>query len=62
MKLNLIAKATAIFRTDEVDLVLLNKVPNLLAYEIISDGNLLYEADKAIRITFETRTISTYTR
>lgn len=59
-KLQLISDISDILKTDEVDLVILNEAPNLLAYQVVSDGKLLYESDTALRVEFETRTISTY--
>jgi len=60
IKLVLMHEFGAFFRTNAVDVVILNEAPPLLAMNIISDGKVLFEADHAERIDFETRTTMRY--
>ncbi|MGQ9628980.1 MAG: type VII toxin-antitoxin system MntA family adenylyltransferase antitoxin [bacterium] len=49
-----------ILGTDEVDVVILNKVPLSFRFEIISTGNLLASSDEEARTDFEVRTMQEY--
>lgn len=43
-----------------VDLVVLNRAPVELQYNVIATGKLIYEADLASRVEFEAQTLSRY--
>ena len=50
----------AILGTDRVDVVFLNRAPVELAYAVIAQGRLLYEASVAERVEFEAKVLSLY--
>lgn len=43
-----------------VDLVVLNRAPVELQYNVIATGRLVYETDRASRVEFEARTLGLY--
>jgi predicted nucleotidyltransferase len=51
---------TDLFKTDKVDLVVLNEVPPLLAHRIVKEGVPLFCRDEKIRIEFEVRAVLNY--
>ncbi len=59
-KLELIGKFSQFYKTNKIDLVILNTAPNLLAMNVISEGKILFEKDKDYRIAFETHVMSCY--
>ena len=58
--LELIGVFNETFRTDEVDLVLMNNAPMRFSYNIISKGKLLFYRDKHFLTDFCARTIKLY--
>ena len=46
--------------TDRVDLVVLNRAPIELKYNVVATGCLLYEASRGWRVEFEAQTLSGY--
>ena len=58
--LELIGVFNETFRTDEVDLVLMNNSPMRFSYNIISKGKLLFYRDKHFLADFCARTIKLY--
>jgi len=46
--------------TDQVDLVVLNRAPIELRYNVVATGHLLYEANPAARAEFEAQTSGCY--
>jgi len=59
-RLTLIGQLSGIFRTDNVDVVILNDAPPLLAYEVLRGGMLLYCTDERACVEFQVRTCRTY--
>jgi predicted nucleotidyltransferase len=59
-RLALIGELGQLLRTDNVDLVVLNEAPPLLAYEVLHKGRVLYCADERERIEFQVRTLREY--
>ncbi|MBI3328803.1 MAG: DUF86 domain-containing protein, partial [Nitrospinae bacterium] len=59
-RLTLIGELSRIFRTDNVDVVILNEAPPLLAYEVLRGGVLLHCADEHTRVEFQLRTLHRY--
>jgi hypothetical protein len=49
-----------LLNTDRVDVVLLNRAPVDLAYQIIASGKLLYQKDTFTRVEFEARVLGLY--
>ena len=60
LRLELIAQATRLLRTDRVDLIVLNDAPVLLRHRVIRDGELLVERERTAGVRFETATILEY--
>ena len=48
------------FADREVQVVILNRAAPLLAYQVIRDGRLLFERDRAERIAFDVRAMKLY--
>jgi uncharacterized protein len=59
-QLILSGEAASLLGTDEVELVVLNGAPPLLAQRVIRDGELLAERDAAARIRLETDAVIRY--
>lgn len=59
-KLELIGKFSQFYKTDKIDLVILNNAPILLAMNVITEGKILYEKDKDYRVAFETYIMNRY--
>lgn len=61
-KLALLAIITSLLKTDEVDLVILNHAPPVLAYRILSKGRLVFEKEdgKGQRVNFQVRSLDRY--
>lgn len=61
-KLQLLALATKVLKTDEVDLVVLNQAPPALGYRILNSGQMLWEQEKNKnqRVQFQARTYQRY--
>jgi hypothetical protein len=59
-QLILSGEAASLLGTDEVELVVLNGAPPLLAQRVIRDGELLAERDAPARIRLETEAVIRY--
>jgi hypothetical protein len=59
-RLEVLGELTDWFRTDDIDLVVLNEAPPLLAHRILKEGLLLFCANEKDRIEFETRAVLKY--
>lgn len=59
-KLGLIRIFSNYFKTDCVDIVILNEAPPLLAMNIIDEGKILFDFARGKRINFETKTTMKY--
>jgi hypothetical protein len=60
LRLEVLGELTDLLQTDDVDLVVLNEAPPLLAHRILRDGRLLFSADERSRLRFETRAVLKY--
>ncbi len=60
LRLEVLGELTDLFQTDDIDLVVLNEAPPLLAHRILRDGRLLFSADRRARLRFETRAVLKY--
>jgi predicted nucleotidyltransferase len=60
LRLEVLGKLTDLFKTDNIDLVVLNDAPPLLAHRILKEGMLVFCADDKIRSEFETRAVLKY--
>lgn len=59
-KLDLLRLFSKFFKTDRVDIVILNEAPSLLAMNIVADGHILFDFACKQRIHFETKTTMKY--
>lgn len=59
-RLDLVGELAELFGTDNVDVVILNEAPPLLAFEVLRGGVLLFERDRRERIEFQVRTMKEY--
>ena len=60
VRLNLITQAMEACRRSDVDLVLLNEAGPLLAYEVVSGGQLVYERSHQRRVVYEAGALQRY--
>ncbi len=58
--LDLISNFTRILHSDKVDLLILNKAPLALQYNVISQGKILYQQNLEIKCSYETEIIKLY--
>jgi len=59
-ELRMEAELSLVLRTDEVDVVILNRCPLPLAYKVIAEGKLLYEAEPIANMDFVESTLIQY--
>ncbi len=60
LRLEVLGELTDLFKTDDIDLVVLNDAPPLLAHRILREGQLLFSADEKTRMAFETSAVLKY--
>lgn len=56
-RLELIGRLSAAYRSDAIDLAVLNDAPPLLRYEALRPRHVLYNRDDEARVAFEVRTM-----
>jgi predicted nucleotidyltransferase len=59
-RLKYIGLCADILRADRVDVVILNKAPLVLAYEVVSPQKVLVERNREHRVAFEASTVMKY--
>ena len=59
-RLRLMGDLIAALNRDDVDLILLNQAPPLLAHRVISRGKLILERSASARVAFQVRTVNRY--
>ncbi|MBI3912216.1 MAG: nucleotidyltransferase domain-containing protein [Armatimonadetes bacterium] len=59
-RLELIGELMRVFRTEDVDVVILNEAPPALAYEVLRGGRVLFRRDEQARIEYAARTLREY--
>ncbi len=59
-RMRLAADLMGELQRDDVDLVLLNQAPPLLAHRILSKGKLILERSPSARVRFQVRTVNQY--
>jgi predicted nucleotidyltransferase len=59
-RLELMADLGATLELSDVDLVILNDAPTLLAHRVLSEGKLVFERSPSARIHFQVRTAARY--
>lgn len=60
LRLEVLGKLTDLFKTDNIDLVVLNDAPPLLAHRVLREGVLLFSKDDRVRLEFETKAVLKY--
>ena len=59
-RLALTGELSRLFRSDRIDVVVLNEASPLLAYEALRNGVCVYSASDDVRIEFQVRTVREY--
>ena len=59
-RLGLVAVLMDALKRDDVDLILLNEAPPLLAHRVLSKGKLVLERSASVRVAFQVRTVNRY--
>jgi uncharacterized protein len=60
LRLEVLGELIDLFKTDDVDLVVLNDAPPLLAHRVLKEGRVLFATDEERRIEFEVRAVLEY--
>ena len=53
-------ESSTILKVNEVDFIILNQAPPLLAHRILSKGKLIFERSAPARVAFQVRTVNRY--
>jgi predicted nucleotidyltransferase len=59
-RLRLMSDLMKLLNRDDVDLILLNQAPPLLAHRVLSRGALIFERSASARVAFQVRTVNRY--
>lgn len=59
-KLAIMGQLSDLFKTDNIDVVLLNETPPLLTHRIIKEGKIIFSLSKKNRLEFELRAVMKY--
>jgi predicted nucleotidyltransferase len=59
-RLKMMAELMDVLKRTDVDLVLLNQAPPLLAHRVLKKGRLVFERSASARIAFQVRTVNRY--
>lgn len=59
-KLNLLGKLVDIFKREDIDLVILNQVNEILQFQVIKYGKIIYMDSLYNKVVYESRTMSKY--
>lgn len=60
LRLEVLGELMDLFKTDEVDLVVLNDAPVLLAHRILKEGILIFSGDDKKRLEYEVKAVLKY--
>lgn len=60
LRLQVLGELTDSFKTDEIDLVVLNDAPPLLTHRIIKNGTVIFCRDDRIRVEHEVKAVMKY--
>ena len=60
LRLEVLGELTDLFKTDNIDLVVLNDAPPLLTHRVLKEGLLLFCASERARLDFELRAMLKY--
>jgi predicted nucleotidyltransferase len=59
-RLNVLNEMVRILDREDIDLIILNEADEVLKFQVIKYGKLIYESDLTQRVLFEARTMSEY--
>lgn len=59
-RLKVLGEITDLYKTDEVDLVVLNDAPPLLAHRILKDALVIFSDDDKVRLEYEVKAVLKY--
>lgn len=60
VKLDILDELVGIFNREDIDLVILNNVDEVLKFQVIKYGKVVYMEDLVTKVTFESRVMSEY--
>ena len=60
VKLDILDELVGIFNREDIDLVILNNVDEVLKFQVIKYGKLVYMEDLVTKVTFESKVMSEY--
>lgn len=60
IKLDILDRLVGIFNREDIDLVILNNVDEVLKFQVIKYGKIIYMEDLLTKVTFEARVMSEY--
>lgn len=60
LRLEVLGELTDLYKTDQVDLVVLNDAPPLLAHRILKEGLLVFSDNEKIRLEYEVKAVLKY--
>ena len=60
IKLELIGEFMDLFKSNDIDVVILNEAPPLLSHRILKEGKVIYSQDEKKRIFYETKAFMRY--
>ena len=60
VKLDILDELVGIFNREDIDLVILNEVDEVLKFQVIKYGKVVYMEDLVTKVTFEARVMSEY--
>lgn len=60
VKLDILDELVGIFNREDLDLVILNNVDEVLKFQVIKYGKVVYMEDLVTKVTFESRVMSEY--
>jgi len=59
-RLRLMTELISVLQRNDVDLIVLNQAPPLLAHRVLSKGKLIFERSPSARVAFQVRTVNRY--
>jgi len=59
-RLELMTELMSVLKRNDVDLILLNQAPPLLAHRVLAKGKLISERSASARVAFQVRTVNRY--
>jgi len=60
LRLRTLGKLMDLFKTNELDLIVLNDAPPLLAHRILKEGSLIFSDSEDVRLEYEVKAVLKY--